>query len=280
MLVAPRSSFDAAVVARTLYAGLGLEPWRLVVVGRLPRGKTLVESRLPFRLGVERLVFTREAPSLGEGAVLVEPHGEPGEPPSGVDTLVACLGGCVEPRPRRGYTPLGTGDPVYETVAAIYALWIRGREPPCRMPSRSPPPSLVSTYVYVARKLLEAVEWYDNHLMLKPSVVAHTLNKAVSHWGLYVDLVDWSVEAEAYTRQVVRLEVWDARLRRLGEARVVFDTRERLVRVEGVPLLDGAEFCIDPEHGRVCIGPSEADCITRRELQPEEVEEGIRALGL
>lgn len=174
---------------------------------------------------------------------------------------------------------MGVGDPVYEAVAVIYAFYIRGSRPPCRLPSRGPSPSLASTYVYVARKLLEAVDWLDNHLVLKPSVVAHTLNKAVSHWGLYVDLRGWRLEAGLHTRQVIELEVYDSRLRLLGGARVVFDSSTRVVRVEGVPLLDGAEFCLDPEHGRVCLGPSEADCLEPRG-EPSVSQEAFEALGL
>ncbi len=280
VVVGPRSSFDVAVIARTLYAGLGLEDWSIVVVGRVPRGKTLIESRVPLRLGVERLVFADAAPSLSRDAVIVEPFGERGGGPPRTDEIVVCISSCIEPRPQRSYTPLGARDPVYEAIAAIYAMWIRGRAPRCKMPSRKPPASLTSTYVYVARKLLEAVEWYDNHILLKPSIVAHILNKAVSHWGLYIDLIDWRVEAEAYTRQVIRLEVRDSRLQSLGEARVVFDSRERLVKLEDVPLFEGAEFCLDPEHGRVCLGPSTADCIEARGLSEEEVAAGIEALGL
>lgn len=276
VVVGPRSSFDAAVLARVLYGGLGLGEWRVTIVGRVPRGKVLVESRVPFRVALERVRFVEKPPALPGDAVIVDPgRRDPllGKPP---ETIVVCVSSCVEGGVRHGV--LGSGSPVYEAVALLYAYYIRGSRPQCRMPSRSPPPSLVQIHLYFARKLLEAVEWLDNHLVLKPSVVAHTLNKAVSHWGLYVDLLSWRVEGEQYTRQVVEVEVYDHRLRRIGEGRVTLDTRERIVRVEGVPLLDGAEFCLDPEHGRVCLAPGE--CIGVGGGEPSVTPEALEALGI
>ncbi len=273
----PRGSFDAAVLARLLYAGLGAGGWRLVVVGRVPRGKVLVESRVPFRIGLERISFERSWAPSGGGWVLVDPDASK-RLSSRPERLVVCASPPCPAGLEEGGV-LGVGDPVYEAVAIVYAFYIRGSRPRCRLPARSPPPSLASTYVYVARKLLEAAEWVDNHLVLKPSVVAHTLNKAVSHWGVYVDLRGWRLEAGLYTREVIELEVYDNRLRRVGEARVVFDSSERLVRVEGVPLLDGAEFCLEPERGRVCLGPSEADCLGPRG-EPSVSPEAFEALGL
>ena len=273
----PRSSFDVAVLARVLYAGLGLRGWRVIVVGRVPRGKVLVESRVPFRLGLSRIVFSSKLPELQPDAIIVDPERRDKPLRKPPKMIIVCLGECSDLGARR-HGVLGTGSPVYEAVALLYAYYVRGSRPACRMPSRRPPPSLVSIYLYFARKLLEAVEWFDNHLVLKPSVVAHTLNKAVSRWGLYVDLLDWRVEGEFYTRQVVRVEVYDHKLRRVGEGRVVLDSRERLVRVEGVPLLDGAEFCLDPEHGRVCLGPGE--CVEAAGGEPSVSPEALESLGL
>jgi len=280
----PRSSFDVAVLARTLYTGLGPEHWSLVVVGRVPRSKAIVESRVPVRLALERITFLPDNVSLNklEEPVITADPGRRDEPLAEKPrTIIACVGDCPEDAPAR-HGVLGSGDPVYETIALLYAYYIRGSRPPCKLPSRRPPGRMVPKALYLARKLLEAVEWFDNRLLLKPSVVAHSINKAVMEDGLLVDYAGWSLEGEASTRQVIRLEVYTWRLRRLGEARAVFDSSTRLFRVEGIKPLDGLEVCLDPEHGRACIGPSEAECISVAGpgVTMEELRGGLEALGL
>ncbi len=280
----PRSSFDVAVIARSLYAGLGESPWSLAVIGRVPRSKSIVESRVPVRIALERITFLPSnafLAALEEPVVIVDASRRDTLLPRKPRTIIVCLDECpVDHGERHGV--LGTGDPVYEAIAILYAYYIRGSRPPCKLPARKPPRHLIPKVLYLARKLLEAVEWFDNRLLLKPSVVAHTINKAVMDEGLLVDYAGWRLKGETSTIQVVELEVYDWRLRRLGDARAVFDSSTRVFRVEGIEALDGIEVCLDPEHGRVCIGPSEAECIEagRDSVSHEELEEGIGALGL
>ncbi|AEM38961.1 hypothetical protein Pyrfu_1093 [Pyrolobus fumarii 1A] len=283
VIVGPRSSFDVAVVARTLFAGLGDSGWVVSVVGRVPRSKSIVESRVPVRLAVDRILFLGDTlpGQLKEPVVIVDPARRDGLLPEKPRSIVVCVSGDCGGISGVRHGVLGAGDPVYEAIAMIYAYYIRGSRPPCAYPRSQPTASLVPKALYLARKLLEAVEWFDNRLLLKPSVVAHAVNKAVMDRGLLVDLRGWRLEGELYTRQVVELEVYDWRLRFIGDARVVFDTSNRLVRIEGVPILDGIEVCLDPEHGRACIGPGPGHCIeTGREATVEEIGAGFDALGL
>ena len=249
--------FDAAVIARTLYTGLGPKGWRLYIAGlgsRLPL-RLITESRIPVRVAKTSIVMDT-VPS-GPGPVyVVDPRGRPAwkvdEEPGLL--LVDYSDMLRRPLGAKPVSTLGAPSITYEATVAIYEFFVRRRLRPAPRGRNafSPDPRRGS---YLARKLLEAVSVFDNYVVLEPSVVAYTLKRVLLAQGLIVDPAGYRVEIEPLGGSVVErieLDVYDRRLKEKGRAEVVFNGSlvsvtccgEELFRIE-----------IDPERRVACSAP-------------------------
>lgn len=228
VVTTPPSLFDAAVLARTLYTALGTRGWRLTIIGmgrKLPM-KLISESRLP--VSVAKANISTELDSEPAGPVyIVDSRGEPAwrlDPPR---TIIIDYGGAFasgfhDARRVRG---LGVPSLTYEAITLIYEFFIRKsswRPDYSKAFSRD-----VRSGLYLARKILEAIQVFDNYVVLEPSVVAFTIRRVYMNKGLAVDPIKADVEidvVEGRVHQRIVLKAYSMRgLRDAGDIEVVFD---------------------------------------------------------
>jgi hypothetical protein len=257
VVASPPSVFDAAVIARTLYTGLGTAGWTLYVTGlgrRFPV-RLLTESRLPAAVARERIILDRLPETRGR-VYVVDPRGRPAwsleEEPS---VLLVDYAGLLR-RALDAEPVSGAGFPslTYEAATVIYEFFIRRRVPPPpsgeRAHSEDP-----RTGAYLARKLLEALTVFDNYVVLEPSVVVYTLRRLYTSRGLILDPAGYRFDIDPVTggiREEIEMRLYDKRLRPRGNVVAVFDgVVFRLME-------DGRETYaveIDSARGVACLAP-------------------------
>ncbi len=177
IVITPPSVFDAAVILRTLYAGLGVKDWRLTIVGlgrRLPL-RLIVESRTPVE--VLRASVSTELEEPKKPVYVVDPRGKPAwslPPPS---SLVIDYSGTYSSKlsEAQRVRSLGLNSLTYEAIGVIYEYWIRRLTR--TMPQLEPYSRDIRSGVYIARKSLEAITVLDNYIILEPSIIIYTLRK-------------------------------------------------------------------------------------------------------
>ena len=228
VVTTPPSLFDAAVLARTLYTALGTRGWRLTIIGigrKLPM-KLISESRLP--VSVAKANISTELDSEPAGPVYIaDSRGEPAwrlDPPRAIiiDYGGAFASGFRDARRVRG---LGVPSLTYEAITLIYEFFIRRnnwRPDYSKAFSRD-----VRSGLYLARKILEAVQVLDNYVVLEPSVLAFTIRRVYMNKGLVIDPIKANIEidvVEGRVHQRIVLKAYSMRgLRDAGDIEVVFD---------------------------------------------------------
>ena len=227
MIASPPTLFDAAVLLRTLYTGLGASGWcvTLIGLGRRVPSRLAVESRVPVRVLLSNVRL--EAPGeLAEPAYVVDNRGAPASGLEKPATLVVDYSGVI----RRAWSGLlsvsGAGFPslTYEAVVVLYEFFIRGRGPATAAEPRSED---VRKGLYIARKTLEALRFYDNYPLLEPNTLLYALRRIYMGEGFILDPVDYSIKinpVDGTVREVVEGWVYSRRgLRRVGSITIVFD---------------------------------------------------------
>lgn len=258
VIASPPSLFDVAVVARTLYTGLGPTGWRLHVVGmgrQLPL-KLLTEARIPVVVARSNLIFDT-IPSAGRGRVYaVDPRGrrikENMEPPSML--LVDYSGALRSALDAEPVSALGTPMLAYEAAVLIYALYVKPRFRSIIEGKRAYS-SDIRSGVYLARKVLEAIRVFDNYVLLEPSVIVHTLKRVLLARGMLLDPAEYIIEIDPIdgaTRQRIEMKVYDKRLRERGHARAVFEDNTLTIECCNSVLF---RIEVDAEHRRACSAP-------------------------
>ena len=177
IVITPPSVFDAAVILRTLYAGLGVKEWRLTIVGlgrRLPL-RFIVESRTPVE--VLRANVSTELKEPEQPIYIVDPRGEPAWSLPPPRSLIIDYSGTYSSRlsKARRVRSLGLNSLTYEAIGIIYEYWIRRLTK--GMPQVKPYSRDIRSGVYIARKSLEAITVFDNYIALEPSTIVYTLRK-------------------------------------------------------------------------------------------------------
>ncbi|KSW11971.1 hypothetical protein CF15_04040 [Pyrodictium occultum] len=238
MVTTPPSIFDAAVLARTLYAALGTRGWKLTVIGmgrRLPL-RLVTESRLPISVAKSNISMEL-ASEPQEPIYIVDARGEPAwsmEPPR---TLIVDYGGAFASAFRGARRVRGLGLPslTYEAVTLVYEFFIRRRSwrpDYSRAFSRD-----LRSGLYLARKLLEALQVFDNYAVLEPSVVAYTLRRVYINKGIALDPEEATMNidvVEGRVRQRIVLRAYSTRgLREAGRVEVLFDGENVEIRDHG-----------------------------------------------
>jgi len=269
VLAGVSSEFDAAVITRTLYAGLGANGWTIHVIPRkrLNMTRLIVESRVPVPIALKNIRVYRqnELPEqLAEPTVLVDPSTVSQNVPD-YASLIICLDEsmCGRFSTTQRVSILGLSNPVYEAIAILYISRIR-RLTRTQYPTDKPREDVVGKLIYFARKCLEALASFDNYTVIEPSVLVFALRKALIDKGYLVDLHRVEISFSlGYAIEKLYLDVYDAKtFRHLGLAVIVYDGKNNLLHLSNIPVLGDHKLSIDVERKRVCLGPTEAYCIS------------------
>lgn len=250
-----RDSFQAAVLARTLYTMMGASGWRLYVHGGLGRLRVIDESRIPVSIASERIVFGGPVPGRGE-CVLVDPSGEPASVLGGLPgVLVVDYGGSIECAERVRGLGLPADMLHYEAVAVLYELVARRRRWGVEPPGEGPPPGLERLAVKLARRVWDMLGDVDGYSVVKPSASVYILRKLLKKRGLLLDPSTTRISISQVgggVEEVVEMRVYDRLLRPAGSARLTYTSRDgRLVlEAPGVRLV----LAVDRLRGVVYLG--------------------------
>ena len=269
VVASPPSLFDAAVILRTLYTGLGASGWCATIIGlgrRIP-SRLVLESRVPVSviLGNVRL----QAPGqIAEPAYIVDNRGVAAAELDAPATLVVDYSGMLEKAWSGLQRVSGAGFPslTYEAVVTIYEFFIRERS---AAPSLEPRSSDVRKGLYIARKALEALRFYDNYPLLEPNTILYALRRVYMSEGFIVDPRDYSIKinpVDGSVREVIEGQAYSRRgLRHVGRVTLVFDGYT--LRVSD---WRGEKYVVtvDPETGTACIAAG--FCVEREAGRLEE----------
>ena len=286
VLVGVSSEFDAAVLARVLYAGLGASGWSIHVIPRkrLDLARLIVESRIPVPIALENVrVYRRnEFPEqLAEPLVLVDPSTASQRIPN-YSSLIVCLDKsmCSRFSAVQRVSVLGLSNPIYEAIAILYLSRIRGTTR-FHYPVNKPKKGIVGKLIYFARKCLESLSSFDNYRVLEPNVLVFALRKALIGEGFLLDLRRAEIILMfGHVIEKLYLDVYDSKtLRHLGLAVLAYDSRNNILHISNMPILKDYKLSIDIERGRVCLGPTESYCFSiKHETSDKELGAFISTL--
>ncbi len=272
--------FDAAVLLRTLYVGLGATGWRFHLLAPrswLPR--LVRESRVPPSVILSRVSWG--APKLEEPVVVVDAGGVPawslGFKPR---SLVVDYSGTISRQLHDAVRVSGLGSTAltYEAVAVVYEFYIR--RPP-EAPTATAPGEAEGRLMldarrlfYLARKMLEAVTVYDNYMVLEPSTVAYTLQRVFEGDGAIVEAYRTWLEldhVEGVARQHIEVRLYSRRLEPRGTITIKYSRGTAVLETSSGERI---VFELRPGEGVACI--QGLGCIGTGGGEP--VAEGLKAL--
>lgn len=261
VIASPPTLFDAAVLLRTLYTGLGASGWctTLIGLGRRVSSRLVAESRVPVRVLLSN-VRLEPPEKLAEPAYVVDSRGVPASGLEKPATLVVDYSGVI----RRAWGGLlsvsGARFPslTYEAVVTLYEFFIRRRGPATIVEPRSED---VRKGIYIARKALEALRFYDNYPLLEPNTLLYALRRIYMGEGFIVDPGDYSIRinpVEGTVREVIEGRAYSRKgLKHVGSITIVFDGYTlKISDWRG----DRYVVTVDPEtrtacvHAELCIG--------------------------
>ena len=281
VLVGVSSEFDAAIIARTLYAGLGANGWTVHVIPRkrLDLARLIVESRIPVPIALKNVrVYRRNRfpEQLAEPLILVDPTVASRRIPN-YASLIVCLDKsmCDKFSTVQRVSVLGLSNPIYETIAMLYISHIR-KLTRIHHPTNKPRSDVVGKLIYFARKCLKALSSFDNYTMLEPSVLVFALRKALIDEGFLLDLHRAEITLTfGHVLEKLYLDVYDSKtFRHLGLAVLVYDSRNNILHLSNIPILGDYELSIDVERKHVCLGPTEAYCFSTKQETASNEELG------
>ncbi len=275
LMVSPPNEFEIAVVLRTLYTMLS-NAFELHVYGEKPLviERVLRYSRVPARVLRERMhlhtLHEVEQILKEREVVLVDPNeGQSIEVLDCVENPVFAV--CYDERILERFRDrfrkvvrvrvLGLDILSYECIAVIYgyAKYV------CRyfergVACRDIDAELLRDAVYIGRKVLESISWFDNNAVLEPSAVVAVVNKALRKRSLRMDLIESMLRIDhirGSIEQVFRVEV--SRIPSLEEVcklEIVFDGSKLLIPIPfDARCRDVRTLCIDLRvgEGRFCL---------------------------
>lgn len=226
MVITPPSVFDAAVILRTLYVGLGYKGWRLAIIGlgRKPPLRLITESRTPLEVIKNNVLTELREPE--NPVYIVDPRGKPAKllkPPS---SLIIDYSGTFSSRLSSALRvrSLGLNSLTYEAIGVIYEYWIRASMN--KAPTIQPYSRDLRSGVYLAKKCLEAVTTLDNYTLLEPSVLIYTLRKIYLEKRVIIDPALTSIRinhVEGALREEIEAPMYSARrYERVGAVRIIY----------------------------------------------------------
>ena len=249
--------FDAAVILRTLYAGLGVTGWKLTLIGlgrRIPM-RLVIESRTPVEV-MARNVST-EPVEPERPIYIVDPRGEPAwrlRPPK---TLVIDYGGSYASALSNAIRvrSLGLNMYTYEAIGVIYEYWIRPLAAK-KVADLEPYSRDIRSGVYLAKKVLEAINTFDNYAVLEPSVIIYTLRKIYLERRIILDPSTTHISIshiDGDVKEEIIAEMYNARTyKRIGELHITY-------RGGVLEVLDDKglayRIVVDVPRRRVCSAP-------------------------
>ncbi|ABM80720.1 hypothetical protein [Hyperthermus butylicus] len=260
VIYTPPSLFDAAVIARTIYAGLGVKRnWRIHIVGvgsRIPI-KLLLESRIPIGLALERIRTKEPHIVSGEDVYIVDSRGRPAwefgrEPRVLVVDYSGVYASQLEDKRAVRVRGLGLQSITYEAISVIYEFFIR------RMYGKRGVKHItgdIRSAVYLARKLVEIMSNFDNYVLVEPNAVVYVLRRVYLSEGILLDPAKYSITVDPVAgsvSQVIEMNAYTRRLRPLGK--VYARLEDEVFSVEdwrGVRY----RFYIDKARRAVCVTP-------------------------
>ncbi len=272
-IASPPTVFDAAVILRTLYTGLGVDKWRAYIVGlgSTVTPRLLLESRLPISVAKQHIAM--DAPDLKdtEAVAVVNPRGQPAwSIEARPEMLVIDYAGFYTHSLQRAIHVKGLGLPLltYEAIAVIYEFYIRRniRENNCSKAFSLDP----KKGLYIARKALEALTLLDNYPVLEPNTLIYALRRVYLSEGYILDPTGYHFEINPISGKI--LEIIEATayvrkrgLRKRGIVRIVFNGEELRVSDWRGEIY---RIVLDYNHDMACAAPG---LIASKEPKGEEV---------
>ncbi|MET1128046.1 MAG: hypothetical protein ABWW70_01860 [Thermoproteota archaeon] len=165
----------------------------------------------------------------------------------------------------------GLGSPMltYETAMIVYEFFVRrrkGARPVVGRPSLS-----IRQAMYIARKILEAMNYFDNYILLEPNTIIFVVRRALLPHGMLVDPYKTEIRLDHVTgavEETIIMDVYDSRtLSNVGKALLHFDGNLVVLETPQGRL----EVVVDPSRKRACIG--EDICV--REGKDEGAETSV-----
>ncbi len=238
--------------------------WKIVVDSRVPI--SIVKERIKYYKRLEDNLVRQFNPKT---TVIVDPQGEYiGSLSIEPKTLVVCYDECkLQELPR--IKVIGLPSLTYEAIAAIYAFYIRSKEPTKTIPhcdNPLPPRDLL----YLSRKILESVQVFDNYYVLEPSAIANVVKKLLSRYGLlaypHKTVISFD-NVNGSMMECIVVEVYNKALNKLYES--IVKVKDRLVEIT-IPSLGEFKAAIYPEESIICT--CRIGCISG-ESQEERIAE-------
>jgi hypothetical protein len=281
IITSPPSTYDVATIARTLYASLGPTGWKLTVLGigrRLP-ARLIREAKIPVKVALSNIKTELNSSELVRRPVyLIDPRGVPAatldqEPSTLVlnygpgQLLARGLELDVDERVR------GLGSPMltYETAIIVYEFFVRrrkGTRPIVGRPSLS-----IRQAMYIARKILEAMNYFDNYILLEPNTIVFVVRRALLPHGMLVDPYKTEIKLDHVTgavEETIIMDVYDSRtLLNVGKTILHFDGNLVVLETPQGRL----EIAVDPSRRRACIG--EDICVREGEDAETSIGEAV-----
>jgi hypothetical protein len=253
----PPTLFDAAMLLRTLYAGLGAQGWCASIIGlggRLP-ARLVTESRTPVKV-LKQHVSLQLPAKLPEPIYAVDPRGtrayQVEEPPRSI--VIDYSGAMMRAYPNMvRVSGLGTPLLTYEAAAVIYEFFIRraSRQPTARPIVQDPRSGL-----YLARKALEALRFFDNYPLLEPNTLLYAVRRIYLSRGFILEPRSYRVEIDPVTGEVketIEAEAYSRRgLKPAGTVTIRYDTSSiEIIDWKGSRTV----ITVEPERLRACAAP-------------------------
>jgi hypothetical protein len=280
VIYTPPSHFDAAVILRTLYAGLGVDvKWKVYIVGlgKRVRLKLVSDSRVPAKVLVERLEMKEPNYKNAACVFVVDPKGEPiwniGFKPDFIVldyTSTSFDESKVGSKCVRRVRSLGLPVLTYEAIGVIYASLIR---PLYISRTRIYDVHYVDARkaVYIARKFAEAMKSFDNYLLFEPNTIVYVLRRVYTEEGLLIDPEEYKVDIDpvkGIVKETIIMNAYNRRLNFKGNVIVEITTNKITIsdwrglryklyldRLRKLVCLN-KEACISPLHKEFSPGSS------------------------
>ena len=279
IVASPPEVFDAAVIARTLFVGLGSSGWRLTVLGlgRRPPLEFITYSRVPVKLIGTSIVFG-EVQETRRPVLVVDPKGK--DVDSVADsvgdeaTLVIDYTGSfrVKLSDYISVTALALNMLTYDAVAVIYALAVKRAYSRQLVELREDEGLLhLRERVYLAKRVAAALRLCDSVPCIDYYAIAYALRNIYVKRGVIVDLEEavkeYGPDTFKLTLRLVKYSVKS--LRRTGNLLLVVDDHALTLHDDGRL---AARLYIDPYRREVCV--TAGLCYTAtEEASPRPVEE-------
>ncbi len=270
IVVDPPHEFDIAVLARALYGLIGTSFRVIVVSNRSISFRRIVEfSRIPLHIAQSLIRILKEV-KLSGATIVVDPNADVKAtdiPCYDVMNVVVDYSGRLSNISDRDVKimhvrGIGLNNKTYEALSIAYTLSKRCivRRVECVPKVQPYDIESIKLGMSIARKMLEAVNEFDNRLILEPSAICYSLRKILSKLNLFVEpreaflLMDFQ---GGRSEERIVMDLYDRYMNRCGKAVVIMSGNRidvsivyGLRRLEYTFCLRGTSICIARD---VCI---------------------------